>query len=166
MTLRIWTAHLSVEHPASLDITRAGVLRAQKANRKAPGECFAPSSALVFPFLDFRRNVEALAASGECDLAKVLDDAAWQAYGRLYHAEMNVSRGMPLETWGPLERLAKTRQVRPMPAAWDWWMTRERVCFKCACKTAPGKDLRCHRVLLAGLLASLGAIYEGEVTAT
>lgn len=53
-----------------------------------------------------------------------------------------------------------------MPAAWDWWMTRERVCFKCACKTAPGKDLRCHRVLLAGLLASLGAIYEGEVTAT
>lgn len=166
MTLRIWTAHLSVEHPASLDITRAGVLRAQKANRKAPGECFAPSSALVFPFLDFRRNADALTTAGEGDLGKVLDDAAWQAYIRLFMAEMSVSRGTPRETWGPLEQLAVSRGVRPMPDAWAWWLSRERACLKCACKAAPGQELRCHRVLVAGLLASLGAIYEGEVTAT
>jgi hypothetical protein len=44
-------------------------------------------------------------------------------------------------------------------SAWDDLLCRQRVVLVCYC--APGKF--CHRLLLADMLVSLGAKYEGEI---
>ncbi len=68
------------------------------------------------------------------------DDAAlWSAYVRAYEAEMRTS-------------------YRSRRAAWRDVLGRELVTLCCYCRD----PLRCHRTVLARILAKLGAIVEGE----
>lgn len=71
-----------------------------------------------------------------------LDDDAWRAYVDAYTDEMRAS-------------------YRTNRASWDWLLARERVVLVCYCTDAD----RCHRRVLARILAKLGAVDEGEVAA-
>ena len=67
-------------------------------------------------------------------------DEAWPGYVADYTTEMR-------------------RSFREQRAAWDALLARESVTLTCYCAQAD----RCHRTLLAGFLAKLGATYTGEV---
>ena len=67
-------------------------------------------------------------------------DEAWPGYLADYMSEMR-------------------RSFREQRAAWDALLARETVTLVCYCVQAD----RCHRTLLAGILAKLGATYEGEI---
>lgn len=67
--------------------------------------------------------------------------AAWPQYVEDYTAEMRAS-------------------YRDRRAAWDWLLARPEVTLVCYC-TDPA---HCHRIVLAGILAKLGATVCGERT--
>lgn len=69
-----------------------------------------------------------------------IDEERWQEYRTAYIAEMRAS-------------------YRDNPKAWGDVLSRDRVTLVCYC-TDPE---RCHRRVLAALLASAGAIDDGEV---
>lgn len=66
-------------------------------------------------------------------------DAAWPGYVEAYTAEMR-------------------RSYRAHRPAWDALLSRESVTLLCYC----ADPRRCHRTLLAGMLARLGADVRGE----
>lgn len=69
-----------------------------------------------------------------------LTDEDWRVYSEQYTAQMRTS-------------------YRDQRAAWDALLAREHVVLVCYCADAE----RCHRRVLAGILAKLGAVDEGEV---
>ena len=153
MTLRVHTARVSYGGADRLDITR----------KSAPPEgiAFAPSWAILRPALDAMKRArsvrEVAAAKSRLELAAlrspeasadvqvirtialVQEDDIWALYAQAYTLEMRESY----------------RTQRP---AWDALLARESVTLVCYC-TDPA---RCHRTVLAGILAKLGAINEGE----
>ncbi len=72
-----------------------------------------------------------------------LTDEDWRGYSEQYTAQMRTS-------------------YRDQRAAWDALLAREHVVLVCYCTDAE----RCHRRVLAGILAKLGAVDEGELDAT
>jgi uncharacterized protein YeaO (DUF488 family) len=66
-------------------------------------------------------------------------DSTWALYVEAYRSEMRES-------------------YRTQRAAWDALLARESVTLVCYCTDAE----RCHRTLLAGILAKLGATVAGE----
>lgn len=149
-TLRVHTARMSYAGADRLDITR----------KSAPPEgiAFAPSWAILRPALDALRCAEAMRAAADvapsaaADLARftesaaemrhaadVVRDATWALYSAAYTAEMRESY----------------RAHRP---AWDALLARAEVTLCCYCVD----PARCHRTLLAGILAKLGAHVVGE----
>jgi uncharacterized protein YeaO (DUF488 family) len=72
--------------------------------------------------------------------AEQLDEDAWREYVAAYTDEMRAS-------------------YRANPNAWAAILRMERVVLVCYC-TDP---VRCHRRVLAGVLAKLGAVDEGEL---
>jgi len=103
------------------------------------GHPFAPSWRILGKALAARRAARDLPA----DAAREIERQAWEAYSPAYLAEMAASR----------ER---------QPEAWRDLLSRERVVLVCYCRNRE----RCHRGLLAVLLANLGAIDAGEVGAS
>ena len=152
MTLTVHTARVSYDGADRLDVTRKSA--------GPDGIAFAPSWAILRPALDLMQtarsshsaarhitqathgNLSAESASslGVLRVApSVIADAAWALYSAAYAAEMRES-------------------YRTQRAAWRALLARESVTLVCYC-TDPA---RCHRTLLAGIFAKLGAINEGE----
>ena len=150
MSLHVHTARVSYGGADRLDITR----------KSAPPEgiAFAPSWAILRPALDMMALARTMRAAAEHAGEARPDDAVlaescvemtraaehivratWALYVEAYTAEMRESY----------------RTQRP---AWDALLARESVTLVCYC-TDPA---RCHRTLLAGIFAKLGAVNEGE----
>ena len=150
MTLIVHTARVSYAGADRLDVTR----------KSAPPEgiAFAPSWAILRPALDLlsvaRSMREAADHAGAAKpddatlaesclemtrAAEAIESGAWSLYVEAYRGEMRES-------------------YRTQRAAWDALLSRESVTLVCYC-TDPA---RCHRTLLAGILAKLGATVAGE----
>lgn len=133
----LFTAPYATRDADRLDITRGGCDRARSAGRPAPGIIFAPSKELLRQGLADRA-----AARGDPDAERI----AWERYAALYRLEM----------------LDSYRRHR---AAWEAFLEQERVVFVCFCTGEDALAERCHRFLLAGFYARLGADYRGELEA-
>lgn len=79
MTCQVYTARYSIKDADRLDITRAGCDRLIKAGKPAPGEVFAPSAGLVYPFLRAFKSATTEARRAEL----------WTKYVKLYNAEQD-----------------------------------------------------------------------------
>lgn len=152
MTLRVHTARVSYAGPDRLDITR----------KSAPPEgiAFAPSWSILRPALDALRCAESMRAAA--DVAP-FPDADPVRYAEGAEAMRRAAETVRDSTWA-LYREAYTAEMRESyrtrRAAWDALLARDEVTLCCYC-TDPE---RCHRTLLSGILAKLGACNEGEVT--
>ena len=133
MTLTVYTARVSYGGADRLDVTRKSA--------GPDGIAFAPSWAILGPALKAREVAEWLlkASLWEREAAARIEREAWEAYVPAYLAEMR-------ESW------------RANRHAWHALLARESVTLVCYC-TDPE---RCHRTLLAGILAKLGATVAGE----
>jgi hypothetical protein len=154
MALTLYTARLGFYRGADLlDITRG--------SGRGDGLAFAPSGGLLWPTLRERRR-------GGLAWA-----AAWAAYVPAYNVEMMISAGKEVRinaaalsvhpvvnaeaVAATLEAHARARGVVSQPEAWARLLARDVVSIACACDGS-----RCHRYLLANILVSMGATYEGE----
>ena len=150
MTPRVHTARVSYGGADRLDITR----------KSAPPEgiAFAPSWAILRPALDALTLARTL-RDGSTALTPQGADAAIYADGAA--VARRIADAVTASTWDlyraayTLEMRESYRRSRP---AWDAILARESVTLVCYC-TDP---TRCHRTVLAGILAKLGAINEGE----
>jgi hypothetical protein len=139
----VYTARISSRDQDAFDITaKSGGVQ---------GAPFAPSWEILRPALAARTQALAMIAESKREpqhrtfhegRALAIEDAAWAAYVPAYRLEM----------------LASWRQHR---AAWEALLARRRVVLVCYC-TDPA---RCHRRLLAGFLAKMGAVDQGELVA-
>lgn len=162
VTLLIHTARISYRGPDRFDITRK--------SGGPEGRAFAPSWSILNEalaarraakrerereeeLLDFYRRekpsiVEEVRANiaSRSGNAHALERGAWATYLPAY-----------------LEEMVDSQQRHP--EAWAALLARERVVLCCFCVVRPGVDdsERCHRILLAHLLVSMGARYEGEI---
>ena len=143
MTLRVWTARMSYRGDDRLDVTRKSAT--------ADGLVWAPSWSALMPALEARREVSELRkiAGGDSGVAGwaageagMLLRESWATYADAYRAEMRRSYLRERDAWARL--LAQESATL--------------VCF-CDLVAWPGQ---CHRILLAGILAKCGAVYEGE----
>ena len=99
---------------------------------------FAPSWRILKPMLRLRRAA-ALSESRSQGISAAATAYAWPQYVEDYTAEMRAS-------------------YRDHRAAWDRILARDEVTLVCYCVD----PLRCHRTLLAEILAKLGAVPRGE----
>lgn len=136
MTLQIRSARISYRGPDTLDITaKSGGLA---------GHPFAPSWRILAPALEARRIAKRLRTNGNHAEAERVELDAWEAYAPSFTIQMRES-------------------YRHFRAEWNAMLARESVCLTCYCAAPKDGPLRCHRVLLAGMLVKLGAEYLGEV---
>jgi hypothetical protein len=141
--LTVWTARVSYAGPDRLDVTRAAVESAVRDDAPVPeGAVFAPSRAILDPAKRAERYAEAHRNRGQHADAQRIEDQAWAIYEPLYVAEMRAS-------------------YRAHRAAWDALLACDEKTLCCFCSIAPERP-RCHRILLAGILAKLGARCAGE----
>lgn len=173
--LRVQSAKNTYTGPgAVLDVTRgAGA---------GHGLAFAPSDDLVWPAIERRREADKLfrrAARTKSETlaeelrtkARGIDADIWREYEPAYCAEMRISAGIigpKHSAWGPLEQLALDRGVRPRRASWEALPSLARdglLVVVCFCGDRHARLGHCHRITLGGILAKLGATYEGEAPA-
>lgn len=154
MSLQVFTARIGCPDPDAFDITRAGADRARNAGVAPLGEPFAPTRSILDPALKVRDISKAkrelaltMKAAGKEELADLLvamvgeaEAITWSLYAPAYAAEMRLS-------------------FREHRQAWDKLLKRPRVVLVCYC---PDRE-RCHRGLLAGILAKCGAVDKGEL---
>lgn len=133
MSLRVSTARLQAPVP------RDGLDVTRKSGGAA-GLPFAPSWLILSPALAARERADAARASHCDDEADAIEAAAWDVYAPKYLLEMR-------------------RSYATNRPAWDALLARESVTLLCYCTSST----RCHRFLLAGILAKLGATVVGEV---
>jgi len=133
VTLTVYTARVSYGGADRLDVTRKSA--------GPDGIAFAPSWAILGPALKAREVAEWLlkASLWEREAAARIEREAWEAYVPAYLAEMR-------ESW------------RANRHAWHALLARESVTLVCYC----ADPARCHRTLLAGILAKLGSTDAGE----
>jgi hypothetical protein len=150
VTLTVHTARVSYGGADRLDVTRKSA--------GPDGIAFAPSWAILRPALDALRCAEVMRAAADVApfsgadpvryaegaeamrrAADAVRDSTWALYVEAYRSEMRES-------------------YRTQRAAWDALLARESVTLVCYCTDAA----RCHRTLLAGILAKLGATVAGE----
>jgi hypothetical protein len=139
----VYTARISSRDPDVFDITaKSGGVE---------GAPFAPSWEILRPALAARTQALTLIAEAKREpqhrifhegRALEIEDAAWAVYQPAYRLEMRTS-------------------YKANRAAWDQLLARRRVVLVCYCTD----EKRCHRRLLAGYLAKLGAVDQGELVA-
>lgn len=140
MTLAVHTARLS---PALRG--RAGALDVTRKSGTPLGKVFAPSWEILRPALDLRSRMKAATMRGlETSDIEAEYLAAWERYIVAYTDEMR-------------------RSYRRDRRAWDGLLSLSELTLACYCATDADGVLRCHRVLLAGMLVKLGATYAGEL---
>lgn len=123
-------------HTARVNYDGADRLDVTRKSAGPEGIAFAPSWAILRPALDLLKCAEL--ACSDCDGQRIAH-MTWALYSAAYAAEMRES-------------------YRTQHAAWRALLARESVTLVCYC-TDPE---RCHRTLLAGILAKLGATVAGE----
>lgn len=141
MSLAVYTAQISTRDPDRFDVTRK--------SGGPVGVIFAPSWAILRPALDARKEA-----------ARLLDRAKAEPEHRVFYEGR--AAGTEYTAWVlymPAYRLEMLASHRANRAAWDALLARPRVALACYC-TDPE---RCHRRLLAGFLAKLGADDRGEL---
>ena len=142
MTLRVFTARLSYVGPDRLDITRAGADAYRKRTGLTwEGAAFAPSWPILSVALKARSDAEFLAQSSPslADEGRRVWDEAWSKYTADFISAMKASYRSNRETWRSL-------------------LARDEVTLCCYCTDAS----RCHRRIVAELLAKCGAVDCGE----
>jgi len=154
VTLHVLTARVGSRNPDVLDITRKTAKEHERRGAVSPGAFLAPSRPLLDAALADRRRAEKMRAEaaaetplfgdpGRADAlrraADALEEDAWELYVPRFRREM----------------LASYDAQR---GAWDALLRRARVVLVCFC---PRRE-RCHRGLVAGYLARLGAVDGGE----
>ena len=141
--LQVYTARVDYDGPDRLDITHSGLCKARDAGQPFPGAPWVPPWAILEPALEARKQAAAARKAGRAEEARLVEDAAWEAYEPLYVAAMRES-------------------YKVNRGAWDALLARSVVTAVCYCAPAHGESLRCHRRLLAGILVKLGAEDMGE----
>ena len=141
--LQVYTARVDYDGPDRLDITHSGLCKARDAGQPFPGAPWVPPWAILEPALEARKQAAAARKAGRAEEARLVEDAAWEAYEPLYVAAMRES-------------------YKVNRGAWDALLARSVVTAVCYCAPAHGEPLRCHRRLLAGILVKLGAEDMGE----
>lgn len=132
----VHTARLTYAGADRLDVTRAGADAYRKRTGQTwEGEPFAPSWAILAPALNAMKG----ARTGSVTLDRAVSCAWWPDYVAAYTHEMRGS-------------------YRRRRDAWDALMRRREVTLCCYCIDPE----RCHRTVLAGILAKLGADVRGE----
>jgi len=142
VTLRVHTARLSYVGVDRLDITRAGADAYRKRTGMTwEGAAFAPSWSILRVALKARSDAEFLAQSSPslADEGRRVWDEAWSRYTADFTAEMKASYRSNREVWRSL-------------------LARDEVTLVCFCTDAE----RCHRRIVAELLAKCGAVDCGE----
>lgn len=123
---------------------RADVLDITRKSGTPLGKVFAPSWEILRPALDLRSRMKTATMRGlETSDLEVEYLAAWERYVTAYTEEMR-------------------RSYRRNRLAWNGLFERGTVTLACYCAPDADGKLRCHRVLLASMLAKLGASYDGE----
>lgn len=145
VTLHIYTARVSYGGADRLDVTRKSATGFALA--------FAPSFRLLGDGLAARRHIDAAERSGL---------ALAQGNAMAEDAVRRVAEASRAEAWEQY-RAAYIEEMRRSYArqrtAWGWLLTQtEQVTLVCYCTDAT----RCHRRVLAGLLAACGAVDCGE----
>ena len=128
-----------IVHTARVSYAGPDRLDVTRKSAGPEGIAFAPSWDILNPALEHREAVRQF-CSGNPAVAATLEHAMWRLYRAAYRGEMRES-------------------YRTQRAAWDAVLRRERVVLVCYC----GDPSRCHRTLLASILAKLGATNAGEV---
>jgi hypothetical protein len=138
--------HQKRAKPVTLEVWTArvsygGIDRLDITRNTAPhhGRPFSPSSATLWPALDARDRAKALRLVGQHGEADELEARAWEIYRPAFLEEMRDS-------------------YRHRRWAWDRLLAEPRVTLVCYCVDAK----RCHRRLVAEILARLGATDHGE----
>lgn len=159
MTLQVFTARISCRDPDRFDITRK--------SGGAAVRVFAPSWKILGHALEARRAAAKLLADHENMKARSLVEHP-DLYGRTPWdvIERNLAdraAKIELEAWTAyvpayIDEMAESEERHP--EAWASLLARERVVLCCYCQT--GDPPQCHRWLLAGILASRGAVECGE----
>lgn len=176
MTLHLWTGRLhTTTRPTirRLDITRRGV---PGKGPDALGLAFAPTETILRPALHARDVADRLRRDAE-DLtiaptgierfalyaqADRIEADAWAVYEPLFRAEMRVSAGLEegARGWTDAEAAAVARGVKRQPDAWRTVLSWPEVVLTCFC-VVPRQ--RCHRQLVPGYLARIGALWRMPV---
>lgn len=137
------------------------------------GRPFAPSMGIFVParralerVRELRLEAEALRGTSLSAMVTTLAEAerietgTWAMFRRQYLAEMLVSSGRAApEGWESEVSAAVARGTVPHIEAWTAELSRKRRVYTCFCKTRE----RCHRSLLASILAKMGADDLGEL---
>jgi len=144
--------------PDALDITRLGIVDKKPDPH---GVLFAPSWGILKPYLEARKEWEALELEAG-DLGRM-----WEGAERI--ATYAQADRMKRETWA-WYKPAYTQEMRDCykahRSAWQAELARARRCFLCFCpidKTKPIEEQHCHRVILRGIFVKLGAADGGEL---
>lgn len=142
--LKVYTGRLDCGDRDRLDISHGGLWRAKNAGRPFPGAPWAPSREILAPALQAREVATKARLAGRVEEAELVEASAWEVYVPAYEAEMRQS-------------------YRIHRGAWDRLLARERVVGVCFCAEKGYGTLRCHRRLLAAILAKCGAEDMGEL---
>lgn len=177
MTLTVFSSSPLYHGPDALDITRLGIIDKKPDPH---GILFAPSWGILKPYLEARKEWEALEREAG-DLGRMWDGAeriatyaqadrmrreTWAWYKPAYTAEMRVCYGLVESKWGSDERAAAERGVVAHRSAWQDELARTRRVLQCFCpidKTKPIEEQHCHRLVLRSIFVKLGAADGGEL---
>lgn len=152
MTLHIHTARISYAGADRLDITRKSAA--------GLGRMFSPSWAILAPVIDARKAAKAIRDRFEKDRqASLFRDAEQEHYceGNMLEQATSIERAA-YSDYVPAYVEEMRQSYRRWRSKWEELLARDSVTLCCYC-TDPE---RCHRRILAEILAKLGAVDEGE----
>lgn len=150
--LRVWTARISYAGPDRLDITRK--------SGSGLGLVFAPSWDILTPAIEARAKAKAMRDRLERSRqASLFGEAVAAQCGDLVMEQADAVEREAWATYVPAYLEEMRQSYRLCRIKWEALLSWERVVLCCYCVDAE----RCHRRILAEILAKLGATDEGEV---
>lgn len=155
MTLHVLTARVGSREPDVLDITRKTAEEHERRGLVSPGAFLAPSRPLLDAALADRRRAKKMRAEAAAETPLFGDPGRADALRRAADA----LEADAWELYVPRFRLEMLASHREHRRSWDALLALPRVVLVCFCSTRE----RCHRGLVAGYLARLGAVDGGEV---
>lgn len=155
MTLLVSTARLSSTPIADgLDITRMTADRMAAKGLVSPGAFLAPSRELLTPALRARERAKALRLeAGRLLAAPMFATLADATEAARLRAAADAIEADAFAAYEPLFLAEKRRNWKRDKLLWRALLARETVTLRCACQDGS----RCHRSLVAGMLARSGA---------
>jgi hypothetical protein len=126
------------------------------------GEPFAPSSSLLRPALEARRQLEAKEAEAYALTPARLGREPTPEEEERFLAVVSETERRDIDDWTRYTEGFKAemrRSYRVNAIGWGWLLTLPRIVLSCQCARAD----RCHRSILAEALGKLGATVGGEI---